>query len=81
MPKTHSYGASYPSGAIIAHDGTVVATPDAGNDAPRIEDYSRPGGADLAPPIDSVAPEKAEEPEDAPADNVKPIKRASARNR
>lgn len=63
MPKTHSYGASYPSGAIIGHDGEVANTPD--SDAPRIEDTSRPGGADSAPPID-----------EAPApDNVKPTKR------
>lgn len=72
MPKSHTYGASYPSGAVIAHDGEVLATPDEGNDAPRIEDESRPGGADSAPPIDQGAPD-----EDAgKPDNVKPLKRA-----
>lgn len=56
MPKTHSYGASYPDGAIVGHDGEVKNTPDDGNDAPRIEDVSRPGGAENAVPIDDNGP-------------------------
>lgn len=73
MPKTHSYGASYPSGAIVGHDGEVLSTPDAGNDAPRIEDESRPGGAENAAPIDETPePDKTDEAEK----NVKPLKRA-----
>ena len=56
MPKTSNYGASYPDGAIIAHDGTVTNGPDEGNDAPRIEDESRPGGAVNATPIDQDNP-------------------------
>lgn len=61
MPKTHSYGASYPSGTIIGHDGAVETGPDEGNDASRIEDDSRPGGAGNANPIDQepVKPAKA----------------------
>lgn len=78
MPKTHSYGASYPSGAIVGHDGTVISTPDAGNEAPRIEDESRPGGAENAPPIDETPSDEPDEKnEDAgkPDSNVKPLKR------
>lgn len=80
MPKSHTYGASYPSGAVIAHDGTVLATPDEGNDAPRIEDASRPGGADNAPPIDQAAPDEKPAPDedDAPA---KPAKRTTRNQR
>jgi len=88
MPKTHEYGASYPDGAIIAHDGTVTSTPDEGNEAPRIEDESRPGGTDAAPPIDETdagdkqdnAERAQEQKADAPDTNVKPLKRASSRN-
>ena len=76
MPKTHSYGASYPDGAIIGHDGEVKNTPDDGNDAPRIEDVSRPGGAENAPPIDDNGPGADEKPnadvEKSNADSVKP---------
>lgn len=78
MPKISTTSASYPSGAVIAHDGEVLNTPDEGNTAPRIEDESRPGGADNATPIDQANSQDDRVPDwdkqdEAPA---KPAKRA-----
>jgi len=95
MPKSHSYGASYPSGAVIAHTGEVLTGPDEGNDAPRIEDASRPGGAENATPIDQDNPQddrtiagrqEQDKPEqdEAPAKDeepAKPTKRTSRSQR
>jgi len=38
MPKSSNYGASYPDGAIIAHNGEVTNEADPDSDAPRYED-------------------------------------------
>ncbi len=78
MPKSHSYGASYPSGAVIAHDGEVLTGPDEGNEAPRIEDASRPGGAENATPIDEDNPQDEKQDTQEPA---KPAKRTTRNQR
>jgi len=38
MPRSSNYGASYPDGSIIAHNGDVVNEADPDSDAPRFED-------------------------------------------